>query len=1081
MPMPNIVSHLFVRVPWHDSKWNGSICNAPIENSSCIAVPDIHRDRDDVSEAMSAGRLIPDLKKSQYPPCLRDNGMFMAPFSMNLAVTHPARYHPAFDHICTAFLAKPRYSIIARPYGWMLRNRAEEVSKFHGLEYDAEKEKAYGLDKYKWVVDLENQRNLLEGFFDVLAPKKSLVFLYAPLTPLSDEPSPVIVAVGRVQAVAEIAEYPMTQSSGIPSYVWDRAIMHSIRPDGASEFDGFILPYHTLLKLAAKNPKIDLSSCIARAPKNKRREFAYVSEHVGGDGAITALLACSQALQSMSEVGIQVPAEYHAWLNERLADAWQWRGAYPGLSAALNAFKLPYSSFIARHLVQETPDGEDVWNTVRRMFSSPSEVLPPSLAEQVSPTLSKVWTLLKEKKPERIDLLRLLSRMDLSFQQASRLFETTERDQAEFAVKDGKLLQNPYLVFELTRRDKDPVTVETVDRAVCPPEAVRLSCPVPEPSAVKYPLDLRRIGALALATTSEAADAGHTYSEIAHLLLDWDEHRVMPECAINGDLLEVCLMEPPRSLEVLEAGNVGLKSIIQAETLIANAIYGWLLMSRHSRTPDWQSLLINRLGTPESAIKAKALEEKIIALNELSESRFSILTGGAGTGKTLTLATLAQQLRSAGESMLLLAPTGKARVRLQAGCGEKAYTVAQWLLPLERFDPDNGRYSVRPGAPKFGAQNVIIDEASMLTVEMLAAVFDALAGVHRVILAGDPDQLPPIGAGKPFVDIIEFLSMKVPGSSGAPGIARLETGMRQLGDRTDMALPQLFRNMSTVDTMRDATAVLHGGETSHLKFVQWATPADLYDRLAEVLTTELQLVGPADETGFEKSLGGQPNENGYMRFKSGKVQEAESWQILSPVRGLPYGINNLNRQIQKQFLSETIRVSRYPQANRFFPRPSGKEDIVYGDKVMNTRNRRIDSIYPKDVDGLRYIANGEIGIITGRIAPGSDRVEVSFSSQPGYSYSFWNDDVEDLELAYATTVHKAQGSDFDLTILILPERAANLSRELLYTALTRHKNRLVVLHQGERGAIIKYASEQASDIRRRRTNLKAFLVGPSHK
>jgi ATP-dependent exoDNAse (exonuclease V) alpha subunit len=127
--------------------------------------------------------------------------------------------------------------------------------------------------------------------------------------------------------------------------------------------------------------------------------------------------------------------------------------------------------------------------------------------------------------------------------------------------------------------------------------------------------------------------------------------------------------------------------------------------------------------------------------------------------------------------ILLLAPTGKAAVQLAARTKLPTQNLAQFLRKHERWDWDSGAYYLAPNAPRFhGAKTVVIDEASMLTEEMLAATIDALAGVDRLILCGDPRQLPPIGAGRPFADLVALLRDE-PGRGG--GVAELRTSRRQ--------------------------------------------------------------------------------------------------------------------------------------------------------------------------------------------------------------------------------------------------------------------------------------------------------------
>jgi hypothetical protein len=253
--------------------------------------------------------------------------------------------------------------------------------------------------------------------------------------------------------------------------------------------------------------------------------------------------------------------------------------------------------------------------------------------------------------------------------------------------------------------------------------------------------------------------------------------------------------------------------------------------------------------------------------------------------------------------------------------------------------------------------------------------------------------------------------------------------------------------------------------------------------LLEVLAEELNLSDLDDQRGFNRSLG-STSSGSYDYFNStrngnqGAVKDAEDWQILSPLRGMPFGVSDINRQIHERFRAGFIELaSRHWK--RPIPKPFGAERIVYGDKVINLNNHRRDGrrVYPQE-GALGYLANGEIGMVVGLWKTnGYPRIlKVEFSSQPGYTYDFYSSDFgEDgdsaLELAYALTIHKAQGSQFKLVILVLPEGHPILSRELIYTALTRHQNRVVIMHQGPRNLLRDFSSPQYSETARRRTNL----------
>lgn len=197
--------------------------------------------------------------------------------------------------------------------------------------------------------------------------------------------------------------------------------------------------------------------------------------------------------------------------------------------------------------------------------------------------------------------------------------------------------------------------------------------------------------------------------------------------------------------------------------------------------------------------------------------------------------------------------------------------------------------------------------------------------------------------------------------------------------------------------------------------------------------------------------------------------------------GHAFGVTDINRLIHEQFRENFLQLATETYYRRI-PKPMGPERIVYGDKVINVTNHRPheDRVYPKE-GALHYLANGEIGIAVGWWRRKADRkspkqLQVEFASQRGYTYGFYESDFKEegeapLELAYALTVHKAQGSEFGTVILLVPENHPIMSRELIYTALTRHKDRMIIMHQGARSALRSLADPFYSETARRRTNL----------
>jgi hypothetical protein len=205
--------------------------------------------------------------------------------------------------------------------------------------------------------------------------------------------------------------------------------------------------------------------------------------------------------------------------------------------------------------------------------------------------------------------------------------------------------------------------------------------------------------------------------------------------------------------------------------------------------------------------------------------------------------------------------------------------------------------------------------------------------------------------------------------------------------------------------------------------------------------------------------------------------------VLSPIRGEGAGVTELNRMLHRTYRAGTLDLARNPQYERKVTKPGGPQEIVYGDKVINIRNKPRRIYFPAVDDCLEYVANGEIGVVTGPFRrkggkkPPFDRINVAFSTQPRTAYTYFlselggDDSTPILELAYAITIHKSQGSEFGTTFVVIPNPCRLLSRELLYTALTRQRQRVVVLHQGDPTDLRRLSSAVFSETAARLTNL----------
>jgi ATP-dependent exoDNAse (exonuclease V) alpha subunit len=1022
----------------------------------------------------------------------------MAPFEFTRRVRHPyASFSDDHSHITPAAFRHPPYSAAVIPFRWMARQDAWELAARLDLDVDPERDPMEGwLERNNWVQDHNNQRVLLDTFFDAVEPERSLCFFYAKQTPLIDDADRILIGAGRVKSVGELVEYGYSSAGKYRSYVWDRSVEHSVRP--AFE-DGFLLPYHELLERAEEGEPIDLRACTALCPEDRRGEFSYAGEHVTHDGAIAALLRCRDALEN-SEPFVTAPTGLMLkWIDSRLGELWKLRGPTPGLGAALTAFGIEKGNLLAYELSSALGENESPWPLLDALMAGETHVSERA-DELLTRTNRDKWLAISAKKPERRALLELLARFELTDDQARRLWVIENRTAAGIDATDAEFLENPYGLFECDRVSPDPVSVWTVDRGAFPPPAVREMHPLPAESNIGDPTDRRRVRALVLEALESAGSEGHTLQPRSTVVTTVREYALDPECPVDGDLLDMIedSLSPVISIGTMADGTSAyqLERLDRTRSLISTFVTKRISGVRHALAENWATVLDDLLrddglvGDEEEAERERrGRMEKAEALSELAASRFSVLVGPAGTGKTTILRALIQQPEVAAGDVLLLAPTGKARVRLETATKHEAKTLAQFLIARDRYDEETGAYLVTGGERIEAGKTVVVDEASMLTEEMLGALIDALRGVDRFILVGDPRQLPPIGAGRPFFDIVERLRPE--GIEGAfprrgPGYAELTVHRRHKGDEPDdVQLARWFSGQPLQATDDEiVNKVDQGLASDRLRFVEWNTGEELRDLLLDVLVEELPGVSSRDDVaGFEKALGA--TESGqYRYFNRGNTAEAaEAWQILTPVRGLTHGVRDLNRLVQTTFRQGTID---FAHEKAYIPKPVGNDQVVYGDKVINLRNHRRSRIYPDDDQALKYVANGEIGIVVGQFKTKGWKgrpwkVEIEFSSQPGYAYGFSGKDFSkegtaSVELAYAITVHKAQGSEFELTFLVLPEVSRVMSRELLYTALTRQRERIVILHQGPRSELWKFASDQYSEMKGRLTNL---FVAPS--
>jgi ATP-dependent exoDNAse (exonuclease V) alpha subunit len=988
----------------------------------------------------------------------------------------------------------PPYSTFAVPFRWMLRESQKEIEEALPEALPPDEDAPF---KTAWVFSRARQEALCELFFNRLSEKKSLVFFYTKSGhPLDETLNRLIVGVGQIDWLSKLQHYEASEGPGYP--LWDRLFTHSIRPLGDQ---GMLIPYHDYLESTGDPDedarRRDLVEEIAVVPDpNRIMAFSHVGEHATNDLALSSLVRCLDSVRKIRKHGVAAgPWEKREeWLNEKIHTAWQNRGAYPGAGAALEALGMRLGTCLALELnaTGAIKPNDNPWPTLNAILRGKSN--PPQKAYKADvDAVASTWVALST---ERRNLLTLLSRFELSPAQAQRWFNPAERKKATRGeVGDAEILENPYRIVEADLGDAEerPVAIGTIDRGLLPDATIAATHPVPAPSSIGSPLDWRRVrGAMVtvLRGASEQGDSLLTEDETLEFVTALN---LGQPCSVSSDWVKGNLQNLEGQISQLDLKRANkdqhLVRCLQLVDLLKTEQRLSSILRKRAEAPlegvkeAWDKLLRDTIL--EQGIKvdfskpryADALKEQSFALERVTTRKLTTLVGGAGTGKTTVLGALIKSKILSKQGILFLAPTGKARVRLAQKTGQSSMTVAQFLYQQKRYDALRQRPLFDGEAPYAKEKTVVIDECSMLTMNDLYAVLMALdlAHVQRVILVGDPNQLPPIGVGRPFADLVAYLDEALEKKQKvAEALARLTVEVRtSAGSPSDsLRLASWFtREPQPVDADRVLSDLETGESFNDLELHYWKTPQDLHARLLEVFVKQLSLENDADIAGFNRALG--LTKEGWVPFED--HDGAENFQLLCPVRKNPHGVYELNRWIQRRFRGPQLKTARQPWGLSL-----GDEEIVWGDKVILTRNGRNYGWNFKEKNKVQeYLANGEIGAAAPAAGEGKNKfLNVAFVGRPdirfGFRPSSFGQDSAPLELAYALTVHKSQGSDFKKVIVILPQRSRLLTRELIYTALTRSKDRLILLLEGNEPSFL-HELIRISETARRSTNL--FEVG----
>ena len=512
-------------------------------------------------------------------------------------------------------------------------------------------------------------------------------------------------------------------------------------------------------------------------------------------------------------------------------------------------------------------------------------------------------------------------------------------------------------------------------------------------------------------------------------------------CTLKENLIEYVKQLLGVSTEVIEEGLLTLK--VNDDIVVENRDgEQWVYLYSFYRTEKNIAERIIKLEQAKNTKKFNNIEKELKLVEEktdmllsekqkeaikmINENNVTIITGGPGTGKTTIIKSIIEIYKPQKYKIVLSAPTGRAAKRITETTGEEASTLHRLLeigkLDEETFYKKDKEYE---GSP-IDADIIIVDEVSMVDMFIMSSLLSCIYLGTKLILVGDTDQLPSVGPGSVLKDIIS--SEKIP----------------------TVHLNQIFRQAAKSKIIVNAHRV-NDGE----KFIQKDDP-----NLEENPKEDFFFI---KENNPEKILEQVLSLcNGRLK-KYGDYDFFENIQVLTPTKKGMLGTKELNKALQQE-----LNPHRDGEPEKL----SMGATFRIGDRVMQTKNNYDMYWEKKDGKSLEVgngVFNGETGTIT-NINEKEKNIRIKFDDEKVCWYEF--NDLEQIEHSYCVTIHKAQGSEFDVVIMVIPQAAPMLlTRNLLYTGITRAKKLLIVIGNDK---VVDYMIHNV-DSKKRNTGLEYKL------
>lgn len=485
--------------------------------------------------------------------------------------------------------------------------------------------------------------------------------------------------------------------------------------------------------------------------------------------------------------------------------------------------------------------------------------------------------------------------------------------------------------------------------------------------------------------TQKAINFGHVYYPKEKLT-----NEVSKLIGVETELIEPVYMNLLLSSEVVidnsfEESNIYLDYLYVSESYIASKL------AKMALNDDFKILFDIEKEIKEAikSLSIKLSKIQIDAIKSCFEENISIITGGPGTGKTTIINTISKIYLDNGYNISLCAPTGRAAKRIEETTGIEAKTIHRMLGYIPSSYDDIGHFEYNEDNP-LDTDVIIIDEMSMVDVVLFEKLLRGMKDNTRLVIVGDVDQLPSVGAGNVLRDLINSKKIKY------------------------TKLVDIFRQSESSNIIVNAHKINNGQEpilnekNSDFFFLKTETPAITRNVVVDLISKRL------------------PNAYGYDFSKD--------IQILTQSRKGICGVFELNRLLQDILNPKTETTDELLVGNKLFR---------VNDKVMQTKNNYNLSFVDSDGEENFGVYNGDMGHII-FIDKSSKKLTVEMDDNRVIDYTL--EDLDNLELAYAITIHKSQGSEFKSVIIPMFDGYRLLqTRNLLYTAITRAKENIVLV------------------------------------